>query len=408
VIWIRRTDDFGGFLLVGNLVLEGRHIYADAPTGINTWPPLFSLFCVPLALLDRVSPYLSRGLWIVLNYGLLLAVVSLLARLVYRRPFSLGGAAAPPGLSLAGPELLLPLLLTFRYVVSNFEHLQVNIAIFALALGGMYLQATRRERAGGLAIGCAAALKVMPALLIPYLAYRRRWRAATYATAATAALSLSPALVFGWHRFSAYAVSWRAALLRGWSVGKMNQAVYAMWDRYLGHRFLPLATPGVNDVPASGAPIVKVAWAVSLAAAALVAWWSFREPRPPDHRAELAEWSVVLLVAALFGPVCWKAYLVVMLLPNVLLVALWRDGKLDRRDRRIVAGTLLVSFALGGLPYDDLLGRALSARLEMASAVTVAALVVLAGLFYVRVRLRAGESVESGLPRPASTEPADA
>ena len=341
---------------------------------------------MPLALLDRVSPYLSRGLWIVLTYGLLLVVLNLLARLVYRRPLSLSAAA--PGLSLFRAELLVPLVLTYRYVVSNFEHLQVNIAIFALALGGMYFQATRRERAGGLAIGCAAALKVMPVVLIPYLAYRRRWRAAAWAVAATTAFSLSPALVFGWHRFVDYLGSWRAALHVGWSVGKMNQAVYAMWDRYLGHGFMPLAPPGVDDVPASGAPVVMVAWAASLAAVAALALWSFSGPRPDDHRAELAEWGVVFLVAALFGPVCWKAYLVVLLLANVLLVALWREPKLDQRARRIVGGTLLLSFALGGLTSDDLLGRALAARLEMASVITFAAVVALAGLIYVRVRLR--------------------
>jgi Glycosyltransferase family 87 len=395
LIWIRRPDDFDGYLLVGDLVLHGRHIYADAPAGINTWPPFFSLLCVPLALVGDVSRPLARAIWIVLNYGLLLVVLDLLARLLYRRPLGLHGSAAR--LSLTGPELLLPLVLTYRYVVSNFEHLQVNLLILTLALGGMYLQANRRPRAGGLAIGCAAALKVMPAILIPYLAWRRRWRAAAYAAAGTALFSLSPALVFGWSRLLDYLASWRAALERGWSVGKMNEAVLAMWDRYLGHGFPPLATPGVNDVPPSGHPAVTIAWAASLALAAAALAWSFRRSRGEDRRTDLTEWSAVFLVGALFGPVCWKAYLVVLLLANTLLVAVWRDRECAPRTRRVAAATLLVSFALGGLTTEDLLGRALANRIEMASAITVAALVVLAGLVVVRTRLGAAPRA----PRPA-------
>ncbi len=388
-VWIRRSGDFEGYLVVGNLVRSGRHIYLDAGHGTNTWPPFFSLLCVPLALLAAPTPYLARGVWLLLNLALLVLALRLIARLVYGRDMRL--RAETDGLSLAAPELLMPLLISDRFVSGNFDHVQINILIFALALGGLYMQARGRELAGGMALGCAAAIKVMPILFVPYLAYRRRWRAATAAAVSAAALSLSPILVFGWDRFWTYVVAWRAAVAQGWGVGKMNQSVFAMWDRLLGHGMLPLTADGVGIVPESGSPLVTAAMVVSCAAVAVLALWLFRGATRPDGWAALAEWSVVFIVGGLFGPVCWKAYLVVLLLPNTLLFAAWRSSRLDARTRTIIGWLLVGSVVLGTLPSPGLVGTQLAGRLDMSSAVTCSALIVLGAAFWLRAKLAASD-----------------
>ena len=384
-VWIQRAGDFSGYLFTGNLVLAGRHIYFDAPPGVNTWPPFFSLVCVPLALLARPTVYLARGFWLLLNMLLLLGTLRIIARLVYGRELSL--RAESPGLSLAAPEMLVPLLLSDRFVSGNFDHLQINIVTFALALGGLYWQAKGRELVGGFALGCAIAIKVMPVLFIPYLGYRRRWRAAAATTLSAAALSLSPILVFGWARFWEYVVAWRAAVKTGWGVGKMNQAVFAMWDRLLGHGMLPFTVRGIPMVPASDAPAVAVAMLVSCAIVTGLALWLFRGTAHPDGWVSLAEWSVVFLVGALFAPVCWKAYLVVLLLPNTLLFAAWRSARLDDRIRRVAGRALACSVVLGALPSPGFVGTTLADMLEMSSAVTLSALVVLGASFWLRAKL---------------------
>jgi alpha-1,2-mannosyltransferase len=389
--WIRRPGDFAGYILVGDLVLAGRHIYQDAPR-INTWPPFWSLLCVPLALLARPSPYLARGLWLVLNVALLVVVLRLVTRLVHGRRLTL--AATGPGLSLVAPEVLVPLVLTGRYVVANLEHLQVNVLLFALTLGGLALVAAERPAAGGSLIGLGAAIKVMPAAFLVYLAYRRQWRAALAGAAVTLGLSLSPALVYGWSRFLDYVTAWRAAVGAGWGAGRMNQSVFAMWDRFLGHRMAPFATRGADDVPASGEQAVLVAVALTLVVVAALALRAFGCSRPAG-RARLAEWSVVFVVAALFGPVSWKAYLVVLLLPNALLYAVWRDPAVDARTRRVAGGVLLAAFAIGGLTAHGLVGRAVAERLEMTSVVTLATLLLLGGLLWLHPRLAADQAGQS-------------
>jgi alpha-1,2-mannosyltransferase len=386
VAWIRRGGDLVNYIFVGELVLSGSHIYKDSPPGLNTWPPLFSVLSVPLALLARPSVYLARGVWLVLNLGVLWLVLRLIARLVYGRELRL---TAPGGgaLSLASPEILVPLVCTGRYLVSNFEYLQMGLILFALTLGGLRLATTGRAAAGGTLLGLAAAIKVMPVVFIPYLAYRGRWKAAAAATLATAAFSLSPVLVFGWQRFRDYVPAWLAMVGAGWPVGPQNQSVFAMWDRFIGHDLAPLSVGGIHNLPRSGDPSVVVAVAATLAVVGGLALWACRGRPRPDGWAVLAEWSLVFIVSSLFGPVAWKNYLVVLLLPNTLLFAVWRAADLPPALRRTAGSVLIAAFVIGGLTAPGLLGKGLAERLEMASVITLGGLVVLGGMLWLRPRL---------------------
>jgi hypothetical protein len=242
---------------------------------------------------------------------------------------------------------------------------------------------------GGLALGFAAAVKVMPAVFVPYLFYRRRYRAALYAGTATALFSLSPVLVYGWPRFVDYLQSWRHAVQIGWGVGKMNQSVYAMFDRYIGHGITPLNAVGLNDVPESGHPAVMMATAAVLAVITVLALLEFRGAQTADSPASVAEYSIVFIVSALFGPLAWKAYLVVLLCPCMLLVALIRQRLLSTVEQRVVRSALAVYFVLAGLTAPGLIGERLAGKLEMLSFTTLGTLVILGTLLWLRPRLAA-------------------
>ena len=169
--------------------------------------------------------------------------------------------------------------------------------------------------AGGTLIGLAAAMKVMPVLFIPYLAYRGRYRVAASAFGAAAAFSLSPILVFGWGRFCEYVLAWRAALEVGWGVKSTNQSIFAMWDRFIGHGILPLSL-SETMLPNSGDSRVMVAVAATLATIVIAALVIFRGPIRQDGWAALSEWSAVFIIGALGGLLTWEA------LPDRLAIAL--------------------------------------------------------------------------------------
>lgn len=388
-------EDLSGYVASGNAVLSKLDIYQGTPPGVNTWPPFFSLVCVPLALLDRISPYLTATVWVLLLWVAIFVTFDLLGKLVYKKKFTV--SSNPLTLSLGSPEILVPFLLAFPYVISNFEHLQCGILLFALALGGLYLQSSQREEWGGVALGAAAAMKVMAFLFVPYLFYRRRWRAAIWAAASAAGFSLSPALVFGWRHFWQDCLLWFQVIHRGWGPGSTNQSPLAMWDRILGYGFVPFMHPGIAILSSSGAQIVEVAWAGTLIAVLLCVALVFRGDSAPGSSREQAEWSIVFILSVLLAPVLWKHYLVVLLLPYALLYAASLSPQFQGQ-RRGLRAILWGSFLLSLPTLHSVIGNRLAARLEMGSVVTYGVFLMLGGLLWFCVQAHEARSPQAALP----------
>src|SRR6476620_6538111 len=55
-----KKGDFIGYVNAGNLVLHHQNIYSDY---LNTWPPLFSVLSVLIALGDHISSFGVRFIW---------------------------------------------------------------------------------------------------------------------------------------------------------------------------------------------------------------------------------------------------------------------------------------------------------------------------------------------------------
>ena len=372
--YAHRPGDFAGYLLVGELGLSGRDIYANVPA--NTWPPFFGLLCIPLAWLGRISGFGTSVFWLMLNWAALLLAIYIINDMVCARRPDFGSKV-----------VLLPLLFSAFWIINTFEWLQINILIFAITLCGLALHTRGRDALAGLLIGAAAAMKVMPILFVPYFAWRRQWRAAAFTTLFAAAWSVLPALRYGWNGFAAQFSTWLHVVGGGWGAGKRNFSVFAMFDRIIGHGYVPFLHPGSNDIPASGRPLVTVAVIVALFLVALAGMRTFRGPYEPRSRAVVAEWSIVFLVASLFGTVAWRHYLVVLLLPMTLFVATWLDGYVDPGFRGKLKAITWIAFVMGIATASDLTGHALATRLEMGSLLTMMALLLLGTLFWYRTRI---------------------
>lgn len=383
--YAQRAGDFAGYVLVGELALRGRDIY-DAPP--NTWPPLFALFCIPLALLARLSLVGARVLWLLLNWAALLSALAIIMRFVHGRRLTLAArdSGDDSAIDVTSGHVLLPLVFCAYWIINHFEWLQVDILIFALTLFGLAQHQLGREARAGVFIGAAAALKVMPVLFVPYFAWRRQWRVAAFAAVFTAAWSLLPSVVYGWTAFTRQWAAWLAVVDAGWGVGRRNLSVFAMIDRIVGHGFVPLLDPAITHVQASGSSMVTYVAIGALVLVAAIGLWLFRGPYRPHERAAHAEWSVVFLVAALFGTVTWKHYLVVLLLPAALFVATWRDSRVPAPFAHRLQVVYWLAFAMSVATASDLTGRAVASRLEMASLPTMMALMILAALFWYRAR----------------------
>lgn len=126
--------------------------------------------------------------------------------------------------------------------------------------------------------------------------------------------------------------------------------------------------------------------AASLVLIMALALWIFHSRPTQDRGAVPADWSIVFVVGVIFSPVCWKLYLVVLLLPNMLLFQASRSSRLRKHARRTTGTVLLVSFVLGGLTPATLIGKTLADMLQMWSIVTISTLILLGGLLWFRAR----------------------
>jgi hypothetical protein len=383
-VYARRSVDFAGYAVVGQAFADGRDVYLDTPVGTNTWPPFFSLTAVPLGLLDRVSPYFARIVWIALNWIAIYWALDLIARMMYAKRLKWQEDEA--SLAITSPELLVPFAFALPYIINNFELLQVNMILFTLALWGLYLQANGREAAGGVAIAAAAAMKVMAIAFLPYLLYRKRWRAAFWTAVAALAFFLSPALFFGWAKFWKDVALWLPALRDSWGSGNATQSVYSMWDRILGYGYIPFAVPGTFILPISGARSAKLAWEITSAVAGVLGLIAFRGTPKPASRWAQIEWAAVFVAATIFSPLARKSYFVILLLPYALLYAAWKSSDLDPRSRGLMRDAIFISFALSIPTLHDLIGKSLAVRLEMGSVVTYGSLILFGALLWYRSR----------------------
>jgi Glycosyltransferase family 87 len=389
---IKEEGDFRGYLEVGELVLRGADIYAEARPDVNTWPPLFAVVCVPLALLARVSVYLARVVWLAVNLGCIVAMLRLAVALVYRRPLVLE-RGSPTGVALVSAAVLGPLVLSARFFLGNLDRLQINMLILTACLAGACLLTRGRAVAGGALIGVAAAVKVLPIFFVPYFAWKRWWTTCAAAVGAGALASLAPILVFGPERFAAYTRHWIALSAGSWPVRKGNQSVYAMVDRLYTHGAI-IWSPSQTRLTAANDPMVAaIVWGSFLAVALAFGWVSRRGGRTPVSAAATVEVAIVLCLAVLWSPLAWKHYFVFLLLGQC---ALWRaafgDGYgLPAPTRRRIAWLLGLSYVLTTLTVRGVVGKHLSLTLETMSAVTLGALVVLAALLLLRGALARAE-----------------
>ena len=405
---IKEEGDFRGYLEVGELLLRGGDIYADARPDVNTWPPLFSVVCVPFALLARVSVYLARGVWLLLNAGLIVGLLQMTIRLTYGRPLTLGAG----GISLASAAVLGPLVLSSRFFLGNLDRLQINVFILFCSVAGCLLLARGRPGTGGAVIGVAAAIKVLPVFFVPYFAWKRWWAALAGTLTAGVTCSLLPIVVFGPTVYWTYVQRWLEIASGGWPVRKGNQSVYAMVDRLYTHGAV-FWSPAHMRLTASGDPMVAAAvYGLLLVVVVLSLHVTRRGGRDPAGAAAITEYALVLCVAVLFSPLAWKHYFV-FLWPGY--VALWRMAFNAETDAAIGVGRLATvpewpvvpatarrrlvylvtaSFVLTTLSVRGVVGKEASLTLETLSAVTLGALLVLGALLYVRAVLGTGETEE--------------
>ena len=379
---LTRTGDFGGYLVVGEDVLVGRDIYTDPL--INTWPPFFSLLCVPLALAARVWRSGLHLVWLLGSLASCAYLVYCCARLSwsdFRRS------------DWWHPWVLLPVVLSLRLVLDNLANLQINTYLLALCVGAVYAEVRGKPLLGGALLGFAIACKIFPLVFAAVLLPLRPWRLYGVALLTAAVCCALPFAVYGPAEAQEQLANWSDRMLSGSiTTGHKNQSLLASLQRLLspvdgGGDYIRSYYAGLQRWNAKA--VQTVLYAVYGVLGTATAAWLWRLVIP--WRTSAAYREVAFLIAALaaclsplMSPLAWKAFFI-FTLPAVFLgyqalFGAWRNTFTAGALRTLVLGLWIVGTGLLTFSSELFLGKTVSDYAEVYGALTWGALMLVVAL----------------------------
>jgi alpha-1,2-mannosyltransferase len=370
-------NDFTIYRDASLALLEGR---SPLDVDMYIYLPVFAVATIPFALL----PYGAAAvLWAVGSLAGLVWSAWACARLLSR-----------PG-ERSWPWLLwAPTAICLRPIDSCFANGQVNLWILALVLLGATALARGREVRGASWLGLAAALKLVPAIFLAWLAARRRWGAALVGGGvALAAAALVPLPWRGVEGSRADLAHWADEVPGPFARGGTD--LHAAWPRTPGQSLTGVIYRLATDDPEQlldrsqplaapdPAALERARWAVRiLTAAFLVALFLplLLRPAPLGSSAWVRELALTTSTALLVAPLVHKAHLVWLILPFAAIVHATFSAESSRRERRSAAFALAVSVLLISGTAPALVGRREATYLLVYSAMFWGALALQAWL----------------------------
>jgi hypothetical protein len=180
------TLDFRDFWLTAERLRTTGQVVTDE--GVHNYLPFFSIFMLPWSYipLQPAAVVFTLG-------SLLLGVAALLMMEI------LLDERLPPR---PRPAFLIALGLMLAYIWSCGVLGQMGLLLLFLVVATWFLAARGAEWEAGFALGLAAAIKLLPAVLILFFLLKRRWRIFGAATGAFVILAFGlPLAGFGWKEF---------------------------------------------------------------------------------------------------------------------------------------------------------------------------------------------------------------
>jgi hypothetical protein len=296
----------------------------------------------------------------------------------------------------------LTFLLASPFFLTNLAYGQVNALILALCLGGLYAARRNRDAAAGILLGLAAAIKLVPGVLLVYFLFQRRWRIVWVAALTfVAADFVIPVICFGFERVAAeYAVYTRcmwSSFVGGanYSVWPLNQSPFIFLLRY----FTTATASRLGPLNVLDLPFDAVVWVFrGLGVAVVLALVRALVKRPAGDGERLLDYGLLLTATLLLTPITWKHHYVLLTLLFGLLAWLVVESR-GKSLWVLVVGWLLLVPALffDFAPFGFLGPLAEYGRVLNLLAVYP---VLLAATWVVFVRMRIRGALSS-LPEPA-------
>jgi len=324
-------NDFNVYYHASREVIAGRDPYQNS---LSEWtpylyPPLLAELLTPLALLPLTG---AAYIWFLISALSVMAAVAMCARMVpeSRAPRWLVAAAA--------------MMIVFRFVLDNFNLGQINAMVTALAVAHVFLYARGKKFWSALALAIAVSIKLTPAIFLVYHIAKLRLRYAIACIALVGGITALSFLPMGTAAPGAFNEFANRTL--------RNEQGYNLADP--GNQSLRGAlarlTATVTDVTQDNSRKVLSGSSVLLLIIVLAAavWGATRA------RDELSAVAPFFCCAVLLSPLSWKAHFIMLILPLAQLTGALLNA--PRKQRRLIAPTLVAAFVLFNLTSPRVIG----------------------------------------------------
>ncbi|HZC45066.1 MAG TPA: glycosyltransferase family 87 protein, partial [Candidatus Acidoferrum sp.] len=307
----RAQGDFNVYYRAGHRVLLGHAIYPPDDSDRFLYAPIFAIAFAPLAALPR---HLAQFVFFLVNAFGLIELILGAGVILFSRDRRL-----PAGL------IVVPVLLSFRFIDNNFDHGQINLPTIALIVWAIIYAEESHEAWAGLMLATATLIKPFAVLVALHIAIRRHFAALGWAVVAGIALLAVPIVIFGPHGWidqtEAYATA-IASMTNRYRTMLTNQSAVSAVARLMSLRI------GTDAETSSTATIVGMGLEIVLIAA--VSLWDGMSDAGEHFASRLALCGLFCLMPS-FAPISWKSYYAAMLLPYMALTAaLWTDRQAGR------------------------------------------------------------------------------
>ena len=312
--------DFRVYYAAGQIVSEGRSPYTNDTGSLPyAYAPVFAYMIFwPLAKL----PYeWAARLFLLLNWVAAAAFVLLCIRTVRASI-----APSTDRFLLA----LLALIPTGAYLRYNLYLGQVGTLVSLACVAWLYCWRSGRQGLGGLALALAIALKIYPALLLPFMLLRRDIRGLAGCCAGLAMLFLLPALWVGFSDLVPLHAEWIDFNLQkqdpAQTIRYSNQSILSFLAR------LPFISNGYELYSADNLKILMQWYPAIVVAIAAIAYGyiAIDQKRWRNAGSEqartLAHVSLLFLLMTVVTPRAWPHNFAIELLPALMITAALLEG----------------------------------------------------------------------------------
>lgn len=358
-----REGDFIGYVAAGEYALHGKDLYSH---WLNTWPPLFSVFCIPIYFIDSLSPLLARVIWQLATLWAFYHTAKRVLLLLFAKKLTFSPSTKEHEINPWEPLFLLPFLLSFKYLLDNLANIQINVIMLLLCVEAVYQWHTKKRTVlAALLLALTLSLKVYTLFFFVWFILIRQWKLLAYTLGFCVLLTIPCFFVYGMDQTLLYFSHWWKEIAQAFPmILHKNQSFFAAIWRLTVPIDAGLGIP-THLFYLSMDEAKKAVYLIVFLAGAYPAWLIWRKAE--GEKNLLFAMSLFLALIPLLSPLAWKAYFIFLSPALFQLSYFYLKGILSKGEKVI----FWASCALLILSSEIFIGPYLSDLAELFSLITL-------------------------------------